>query len=227
MIINIKTVNDIIKKRPQLNALYKPRLVSNLLGGFSISDYIPNDLIPTIINEFNETEKNSPSVFFKNRRYLCEIIPNKSIEKENPDFYRKFKENMSYENNFSIHLFDTFLVVEIVKSVLEKEFIVLTPNKSNPMECSSIMTTIIQEVLPNPIRQYHIYLEIDHLLTYLAYDKTTATPEQTSQFNNTHRIAMLERNSRVLFKRIPYTPTIAGIALIAILIKAIYYYFFR
>lgn len=172
MILNQKLVHEAIsKKLPTKKLINKESRL--LLDNFFVQDYVVTEKIPVATLDGLKM-KLPPVIFYEKYQYQGEIETNeitKRLEEESLQFYDS---KLFFPYEFSIHLFETFIAVEILPRTMQTEFLILSPSikeSGNPLFDGTVssleMTAISAGLSSGPIAYLAVKAEIDNILEYL------------------------------------------------------------
>jgi hypothetical protein len=166
MLLNEKELKAAISRKKPLSKLFDSQ-GNVFIDDFQVADYVEANLIKSVVNERGEPCKLPPSIFFNDYNFIKEIDINQTLKKANDDFVSEYSKARIFPLSFNVHLFDSFLVVEIIPDSPHTEFLVLKPNGKDPFRESAAMTSLSTVLSTHEITIVSLYLKIDKTLEFL------------------------------------------------------------
>lgn len=174
MLMKHELVLDAITKSRPIGKLFNST-VGNLLDDYVVSDYVTTDNIPEIKLNGNHPAKLDAQSFFDKHQYLMPIEIGDTLKKF--DFVNEYREQQVFPFEFIVHVFDTFIVIEIMPSSLKTEFVLLSPpNKTGDdvlggivggLVAATSVAAIFYAISKEPRAEVGLYIKFGQLLEYL------------------------------------------------------------
>lgn len=174
MLLKHDLVLDAITKSRPIGKLFNST-VGNLLDDYVVSDYVTTDNIPEIKLNGNHPAKLDAQSFYDKHQYLMPIEIGDTLKKF--DFVNEYREQQVFPFEFIVHVFNTFIVIEIKPYSLNTEFVLLSPVHkygndgleailAGLMAAASV-TGIFYAISKEPRAEVGLYIKIGQLLEYL------------------------------------------------------------
>ncbi len=172
MILRGRVVYDAITKRRRIKNIIDSK-GNLLLDDFFVIDYVTNENLPkTMLGDKKITVR--PDVFFYRYQYVAEININSTLRGASQDLLRAYDEDKTFPYEFSVHFFNTFLIVEIMPVSSDSEFLVLAPHKMEEgvveemagVMASMVVGGIFSEVSSDSELQVTLSVKVDRLLSF-------------------------------------------------------------
>ncbi len=175
MILRGRVVYDAITKKHRIKNMIDSR-GNLLLDDFLVVDYVTSENIPTTMLGDKKVAVR-PDVFFHRYQYIAEVNINSTLGARgmSQDLLQAYDKEKIFPHEFSVHFFNTFLVVEIIPVSERSEFLVLAPQKPKKgdvenmagLMASMTVTGIFSSISSNPELQVTLGMKIDKLLAFL------------------------------------------------------------
>ena len=172
--LNKNIINKAILSKRPINKLYK-NSIGMMLDNYIVSDYICADRISEM-KIGGSIAKCPASSFFDKNEYLLQVDVDTELFLKDIDHsvVNKFKSQKIFPHEHILHVFDTFLVVEINPNSNAKEFLAISPksskNESNVLGgvlSGGAITELLSIVASNASAMLALHIIVDHLLEYL------------------------------------------------------------
>lgn len=176
MILDHGMIYSAITNRTSLKELFK----GSGMGSFSdyiIKDYVMTEHIPAVHVNGSETKtaKLLPADFYPQHQYFSSLDLHNILI--NYRYHGEYSKRKKFKQEFLIHFFDTFILIELIPGSLETEFLMLAPDievgddqlqdRLMGMLAASSVSSLYLSISPDPSAIIGFYLKLGELLDIL------------------------------------------------------------